>query len=1014
MPRPTLLPSPSPSTRKARNRKGRATLTGNTSCTRSDSLGTGAAYPAITVAVNVAINAPASVTNSATVSGGGSFNATASDPTAIVALPRYSNPLAFAVPASVVGGVTATFSVTYASAAGAADIAHGQVQIDGCSFEWDTSLNLTLSGTGGSGVIGQGPILNNSHCVIDLANSSLTPVSGNPDALLLSLKINFAEQNMVGTHEVYASGTSAIGLSTAQIDLGALVVSQGADFVLNASPSDAVIVPAGGTVTMTVTAIPVNGFNSQVQLQISGVGTPGPCIRIYEFPTYLSMNQPAEITVNNLCHSAGAASQYQISATGGGVGRTAAVDPWFYPAVSGDFNVAVGTPSSPVLASQGSVTYDVGVTSVNSQTGTINLTVAALQGGTMPAGVTYSFSPASVSLLSNGTVHSTLTLASTASTPGGVFPLLVNGVLSSNNTQRSAPFGLATQTTTFQVNSVTGGGIVHNTGQEVQITHTVPSGTPPNYTSCTSTNPDVSCRIISRTPDAVIAGVTTSQSAEVGTSVINFDIAGGSVMFLAEPGRVSASVHYQSPFYASTPTPVYASVSGLPASCAATIDGIETQGCFATAVYIGYPLLSGSVALDPAGMPQYVSLDQGTYEVYVTFCDIDVDFESSGSCVQDGGSQVVVTAAPPPPPTPTLSVTSNGNSVAQGTCSQVGTSGAIYIDKSPAMPNLTATVVMSDASSPTETVTWNLFGTFDERDFRQPHPSLEWPSQWSTPYATATKSWTVDWSTVQPSGFVGGDAQFNWSYRGVPQPAFNFCILGKNPNLDDSWNALQSAATSGYWFIPFIGIEETALNQYCEPGKTEGEPYCRGGANSGLPIWGTPAGYGIMQRDPPTSTDMIWNWRSAITESLKEIAEKAGPMVYTGNIREPASNLQAYPFWIRQVRQWQTYNANAPANNQPHVDAPPDDNESPSCIFSMLLDASGNPIKTNGQPNTHWFGDAILIQQYNGNGPSGANYIVWNNPPGAVPTWSGAGSTTYVYNVCSCTNQNNLNACKHL
>ncbi len=54
-----------------------------TACTRSDSLGTGAAYPPITVTVNVAMNAPATAASTATVSGGGSFNASASDPTAI-------------------------------------------------------------------------------------------------------------------------------------------------------------------------------------------------------------------------------------------------------------------------------------------------------------------------------------------------------------------------------------------------------------------------------------------------------------------------------------------------------------------------------------------------------------------------------------------------------------------------------------------------------------------------------------------------------------------------------------------------------------------------------------------------------------------------------------------------------------------------------------------------------------------------------------------------------------------
>ncbi len=60
-------------------------------CTRSDSLGSGGSYPAITLTVDVAGNAPASVTNTVTVSGGGEFatsNDTATDPTAIGPAPQ--------------------------------------------------------------------------------------------------------------------------------------------------------------------------------------------------------------------------------------------------------------------------------------------------------------------------------------------------------------------------------------------------------------------------------------------------------------------------------------------------------------------------------------------------------------------------------------------------------------------------------------------------------------------------------------------------------------------------------------------------------------------------------------------------------------------------------------------------------------------------------------------------------------------------------------------------------------
>jgi uncharacterized repeat protein (TIGR01451 family) len=59
-------------------------------CTRSDVLAAGLSYPTITVTVNVANNAPASVTNSVSVSGGGQIittNDTATDPTTINQLP---------------------------------------------------------------------------------------------------------------------------------------------------------------------------------------------------------------------------------------------------------------------------------------------------------------------------------------------------------------------------------------------------------------------------------------------------------------------------------------------------------------------------------------------------------------------------------------------------------------------------------------------------------------------------------------------------------------------------------------------------------------------------------------------------------------------------------------------------------------------------------------------------------------------------------------------------------------
>jgi hypothetical protein len=66
-----------------------AIATQGVTCNRSDPLGQAASYPAITLTVSVQSNAPASLTNTATVSAGGDVNSgnnSASDPTTILAV----------------------------------------------------------------------------------------------------------------------------------------------------------------------------------------------------------------------------------------------------------------------------------------------------------------------------------------------------------------------------------------------------------------------------------------------------------------------------------------------------------------------------------------------------------------------------------------------------------------------------------------------------------------------------------------------------------------------------------------------------------------------------------------------------------------------------------------------------------------------------------------------------------------------------------------------------------------
>jgi uncharacterized repeat protein (TIGR01451 family) len=86
---------------------------GTLTCTRSNALLPGLSYPAITVTVNVANNAPASVTNTANVAGGGEIittNDTATDPTTINQLPDLT--ITKSHTGNFTEGQTGTYSIT--------------------------------------------------------------------------------------------------------------------------------------------------------------------------------------------------------------------------------------------------------------------------------------------------------------------------------------------------------------------------------------------------------------------------------------------------------------------------------------------------------------------------------------------------------------------------------------------------------------------------------------------------------------------------------------------------------------------------------------------------------------------------------------------------------------------------------------------------------------------------------------------------------------------------------------
>jgi hypothetical protein len=517
-------------------------------CYRTDLLAPNSSYSAITLTTSVSPNAPATTTNAATVSGGGSASSSASDPTTIVALPRYANPLAFAVPASVIGGAATTFSVQYTSDNGPSDIDGGTIKIDGCYFDWDSTGNMTLYGNSiVSGRIGpNGGVLYAGSCSINLAGSSLTTPASNPKALVLALNIAFPEQDFTsdfnnpidftGSHEVYAWGNSHWGLSTGQIDLGAVVVSQGQDFILNITPGggNSIPVPSGLTTSLNIAAVGLNGFGATVN--ITEITTHNPCFSVTH-PSLLTPNTQGNIVVWNINCPNGTTVQFTLvgevnSGTPNHLYRRASASPTFVAGPNGDFTITVGQPSSPTLSATGGLSYPITVNPVNGQSGSVNLEVL-----NTPTGVTAQFDQTQVSVGS----ATTLRFTGSANAAGGSFPLTLRATSVDDTTQkRTADFSLGTQVTTLQVTSATNSGIVHNDGQEVQITHAVPANNAPTYTTCDSPDPNVICRVISTSSGTVTLGVTAGTQAAHGSRV--FKLNGQAVaLHMAVANRGSSS-----------------------------------------------------------------------------------------------------------------------------------------------------------------------------------------------------------------------------------------------------------------------------------------------------------------------------------------------------------------------------------------------------------------------------------------------------------------------------------------
>jgi len=647
-------------------------------CTRSDVLQGGASYPAITLTTNVASNAPSTVTNQVSVSGGGAGPGSAVDPTNIIAPQRYADPMAFATSASVVGGVAETVTITYTDENGPGDILSGVVRMDSCYLAWDRSGNVRLYGSENGqpdaiGVLGQQLSLWAGNCSINLANSALSTPTGNPKALLLRLGVTFPEQAFLGTtpndnpgdfigpHEVLASAVTAEGLATILVDLGSVVVSQGQDFALTVSPSttDVITLSPSATVNVAVSAMGLNGFYGPISLSSETTsGTPA-CFAVTTNPATIYPGTQATVTVrNNNCpigsmivlyiHGSAVVSGMSVRR----LGSNNALD-----IVSGgiqDFTISIGGPSPVTLTPLGLVNYPITISSVNGMSGNVNIGVASV-----PSGVTCYLSYSQVFLSGWGSTASDgLTCYGSGSMQGGSYPVQI--VTSSSSASHSANVSLSTQVTTFQVASATGGAIVHNTGQEVVVTQQIPTANTPAFTTCDSADPDITCRVIGQSTGAVTLGITAAARTVHGTHVVRLNGAGGTThVAIADDFTPWPTIQVTPPHITEGSTTRVAisgwalqDACGLGGDCVGIPDVCINPGNV-NATFVGWT--NGTLYEDFYAAPGSKDTGSGSHLVTVDLCKVSWNLDgllgsdSPTSCVAGPGA-VTVDAAPPPNP----------------------------------------------------------------------------------------------------------------------------------------------------------------------------------------------------------------------------------------------------------------------------------------------------------------------------------------------------------------------------
>jgi PKD repeat protein len=223
------------------------------------------------------------------------------------------------------------------------------------------------------------------------------------------------------THSYPASGTYNVQLAVGDSAGATISVSQNIqitqpvtpDFSVSASPTSLTI-PAGSTLTSTVTLASLNGFAGTLSLSTASTPT-GPALSLNPTSVVLTAGNSATSMLSVTSSSSGSYS-VSVTANSGSLSHSTSISVNVV-----DFSIS-STPSSFSVTQGASGTSTITIMSHGAFAGTVTLTSTI-----SPSGPTVSVNPNTVTVSAGGSGTSTLTVSSQSNTPLGNYTVTVTG-----------------------------------------------------------------------------------------------------------------------------------------------------------------------------------------------------------------------------------------------------------------------------------------------------------------------------------------------------------------------------------------------------------------------------------------------------------------------------------------------------------------------------------------------------------------------------------------------------------